>query len=71
MDNIGKPATLDSVYEKLEYLCEKVDYLCEAEEKHYKKLKEVKEMVEKLDGLRGFGSNVLANILGDVITQKR
>lgn len=71
MDNIGKPATLDSVYGKLEYLCEKVDYLCEAEEKHHKKLKEMKEMVEKLDGLRGFGSNVLANILGDVITQKR
>ena len=29
------------------------------------------QLVEKLDGLRGFGSNVLANILGDVITQKR
>lgn len=28
-------------------------------------------MVERLDGIRGFGSNVLANILGDVITQKR
>ena len=29
------------------------------------------QLVEKLDGIRGFGSNVLANIIGDVITQKR
>lgn len=63
MDNM-KPATLDSVYEKLEYLCEMM-------EKNHHKMKEMHDMVEKLDGLRGFGSNVLANILGDVITQKR
>lgn len=71
MDNINKPATLDSLQEKLEYLCEKVEYLCEKAEKNHHHMKEVKDMVEKLDGLRGFGSNVLANILGDVITQKR
>lgn len=64
MDNMNTPVTLEKVYEKLEYLCDEV-------EKNHKKMKEVKEMVEKLDGLRGFGSNVLANILGDVITQKR
>nr|UWD66697.1 MAG: hypothetical protein [Bacteriophage sp.]UWF99779.1 MAG: hypothetical protein [Bacteriophage sp.]UWG06905.1 MAG: hypothetical protein [Bacteriophage sp.]UWG86319.1 MAG: hypothetical protein [Bacteriophage sp.]UWH98632.1 MAG: hypothetical protein [Bacteriophage sp.] len=24
-------------------------------------------MIEKLDGLKGFGSNVLANVVGDII----
>lgn len=28
------------------------------------------DMVEKLDGLIGFGSNVLADIVGDIITRK-
>lgn len=40
--------------------------LCSIEEKIDKLIL----MVERLDGLRGFGSNILANIIGDVITQK-
>lgn len=35
------------------------------------KLDRLIEMVGRLDGIRGFGSNVLANIIGDVITQKQ
>lgn len=35
------------------------------------KIDKLIEMVGRLDGIRGFGSNVLANIIGDVITQKR
>lgn len=41
--------------------------LCSIEEKIDKLIL----MVGRLDGLRGFGSNILANIIGDVITQKR
>ena len=32
---------------------------------------ELVDKVEKLDGIRGFGSNVLANIVGDIITRKQ
>lgn len=28
-------------------------------------------MVAQLDGIRGFGSNVLANVVGDIIMRKR
>lgn len=38
-------------------------HLCEIEGKIDKLIL----MVERLDGLRGFGSNVLANIVGDII----
>lgn len=32
-----------------------------------KKLDKITSMIEKLDGLKGFGSNVLANVVGDII----
>ena len=32
-----------------------------------KKLDKIISMIEKLDGLKGFGSNVLANVVGDII----
>lgn len=28
-------------------------------------------MVAQLDGIRGFGSNVLANVVGDILMRKR
>ena len=28
-------------------------------------------MVSELDGIRGFGSNVLANVVGDILMRKR
>lgn len=34
-------------------------------------VRELVDKVEKLDGIRGFGSNVLANIVGDIITRKQ
>lgn len=35
-----------------------------------KKLDKIISMIEKLDGLKGFGSNVLANVVGDIIMGK-
>ena len=32
-----------------------------------KKLNKIISMIEKPDGLKGFGSNVLANVVGDII----
>ena len=40
--------------------------LCEIE----RKIDTLIQMVGKLDGLRGFGSNVLANVVGDLIIRR-
>ena len=48
-----------------------MDAILEKLEETNKMVRELKEKVELLDGIRGFGSNVLANIVGDIITRKQ
>nr|UVM87660.1 MAG: hypothetical protein [Bacteriophage sp.] len=53
----------DDILKKLESLIDMI-------KEDHELLVKLCDMVEKLDGLRGFGSNVLANIVGDIITRK-
>lgn len=57
--------------ERLDEVLGKLDSLIDMIKEDHDLLIRLRDMIEKLDGLRGFGSNVLANILGDVITRKQ
>ena len=49
----------------------KMAIILEKVEETNRLVRDLIEKVEKLDGIRGFGSNVLANIVGDIITRKQ